>query len=362
MKKKIVIVFLVLTLLIVIKYFSSNYKISYFLDGHKITTVYKNKRYYINIDNKYDFDIYKRRSIFKLKIKNIKTIESDNMICIYPEIRNIKTYPLCYYDNEYIDYNLINNDMLNNYKNNHEYKTNGNFYFNNNLTSKEYVYLWNYKGFYQMNEDKLETLDLFKEGKYDNSLMYKIGNKIMCPDYNQEYEFNKLFIINMLNNKINTIESKYDISYNSYVVGNIDKKIYLFDIKGLNLYEIDAKRLTIRLIGSEKLGYTKFENDKIIPASVNEYKNKEIVYKEKQNSNYKYEVIDNSLYKSYNEGNLKLKLFKGENIKIIGEYKDNLYFTSEDKFYKYTPFELNEIFNYFELKFNENNVIYIYNQ
>ena len=362
MKKRLVIIFSILTLLVVIKYFTSEYKITYSLDNHKIITTYKDKRYYISIDDKYNFDIYKKRGISKLKIKNIKVIESDNLECLYPEIKNVNTNPLCYYNNEYIDYNLINDEVLNEYKNIQEFESNGNFYFNNNLTKKEYIYLWNYKGFYRMNRDKLETLDLFKEGKYDNSLMYKVDNKILFPNYNQEYEFNKFYVINMLNNKMNTIESKYDISYNSYIVGNIDKKVYLFDIKESCLYEIDIKRLTIRLVGSEKLGYFKYEHDKKVSVSVTEYKNKNIVYKEKNDSNYKYEIIDNKLYKSYMEKELKLKIFEGNNIRIVGEYKDNLYFISEDKFYKYSPKELVKVFNYFELNFNENDVIYIYNQ
>jgi len=362
MKKKLLIIFSLLTLLIVIKYFTSNYKISYLLDSHMITTIYKDKRYYINIDNKYNFDIYKRRGMSKLRIKSIKMIKSGDLECLYPKINNAETYPLCYYKDEYVDYNLIDDKELDEYKKVVEYDSNGNFYFNNTLNKNEYIYLWNYKGFYQMNGSKLETLDLFDEGKYDNSLMYKVDNKIIFPDYNQEYEFNKLYVVNMINGKMNEIESKYDISYNSYIVGNIDKKIYLFDTKESCLYEIDIKRLTIRLVGSEELGYFKYEKDKKVSAKLSEYKNRKVTYKYKTNSNYKYEIVNNVLYKSFVEDKLKLKIFEGENIKIIGEYKDNLYFTSEDKFYKYTPKGLIKIFNYFELNFNENNVIYIYNK
>ena len=362
MKKKIFIIFLFLVLLVTIKYFSSNYKITYTLDNYKIVTTYKNNRFYINIDNKYSFDIYKKRGVSKFKIKSIKTIESDNLKCIYPVIKGIKTTPLCYYKDEYIDYKLIDDEVLNEYKSEIKDDSNGNFYFNNNLTNKEHVYLWNYKGFYKMNDEVLKTIDLFNEGKYDNSLMYKLDNKIILPDYNQEYEFNKFYVINMANNKVSIIQTKYQISYNSYIVGNIDKNIYLFDIKGLELYEIDLKRLNIRLIGSEELGYYKYENGNKISVTSNEYKNRSIVYEKEKNSNYNYEIIDNKLYMNHLEDNLRMKIFDGNNIKIIDEYKNNLYFTSEDKFYKYNPYELIKIFNYFELNFNENNIIYVYNQ
>ena len=96
MKKSISIIFLVLLVIVLIKYFSSNYEINYKLDGYNIKTIYKNKRYYISIDDKFNFDIYKKRSLKKLKIRKIEAIESEDLKCIYPIIKNINTYPLCY--------------------------------------------------------------------------------------------------------------------------------------------------------------------------------------------------------------------------------------------------------------------------
>ena len=360
MKKSISAIFLVLIVIVLIKYFSSNYEINYRLDQYNIKTIYKNKRYYISIDDKYNFDIYKKRGLKKLKIKKIETIESDDLKCIYPVIKNINTYPLCYLNDEYVDYNLIDNELLSKYKKEYDNMSDGNFYFNKNLSKNEYIYLWNYKGFYKMNGDILETIDMFKEGKYDNSLMYQFDNKIIFPNYNEEYIFKSLYLINIINGKKTLINSKYEISYNSYIVGNIKNKVYLFDQKELKLYEINTKKLTVNLVGSEKLVYFKYENNRKVFAKVNEYKNKEINYINKSISNYKYEIIEDTLYKTFNESNLKLKIFEGKNIKIIDEYNNILYFVSEDKLYRYDAVNLYKIFNYFELNFNNNNIIYIY--
>ena len=360
MKKNIGIIFLIFLVVILIKYFSSNYEINYKLDGHNVKTVYKDKRYYISIDDKYNFDIYKKRSLSKLKIKKIESIESEDLKCLYPVIKNVNTYPLCYLKDEYIDYNLIDDELLSKYKKEFDDVSDGNFYFNKNLSKNEYIYLWNYKGFYKMNSDVLETIDMFEEGKYDNSLMYQFGNKILLPDYNEEYIFKKFYLINMENGKSNIINSDYEISYNSYVVGNIKNKVYLFDLKELKLFEIDTKKLTTELIGSEEFGYYKFDNGKKVPVKVSEYKNKEIYYDNNVKSNYTYEIENNTLYKTINESNLKLKVFEGKNIKLISEYKNILYFVSEDKLYRYDSINLYKVFNYFELNFNNNNIIYIY--
>lgn len=362
MRKKLFIIFLIIIFVVFLKYLTSNYKIIYYVDNHKVTSTYKDKRYYINIDDKYSFDIYKKRSLSKLKIKNIKEIKTDDFMCLYPIINNVKTNPICSNKEGNIDYNLIKSELLDIYKPNVDDKSEGNFYFNNNLNKKENIYLWNYKGFYKMNGDKLEILDLFNEGKYDNSLMYQIDNSILFPDYNQEYYFKKMYLVNMVSGKSSTIESKIDISYNSYVVGINNNRVYIFDQKELNLYEINLNKLEIKLVGSTDLGYFKYIENKKVEAKVSEYKNKEIVYKSDIKSNYKYEIVDNSIYKTYLDDNTKLKIFEGNDIKIISEYKNILYFASEDKLYKYNENGIYKIFNYFELKFNQNKIIYIYNQ
>ena len=134
MKKSIGIIFLILLVLVLIKYFSSNYEINYKLDGYNVKTIYKNKRYYISINDKYDFDIYKKRGMSKLKIKKIETIESEDLKCVYPVIKNVDTHPLCYLKDEYIDYNLIDDELLSKYKKEFDSVSEGNFYFNKNLS------------------------------------------------------------------------------------------------------------------------------------------------------------------------------------------------------------------------------------
>ncbi len=362
MKRKIVLIFIVLLIIAFIKYFKSDYKTEYNINGYNVKTIYENKRYYIEIDGKYNFVIYKDKiKLSRLKIKNISTIEGENFKCIYPVINKIKTYPLCYQNDEYIDYNLIESENLAKYKTKqNNYEINDTFSYNSNLDKNEYVFLWNYKGFYKMSYNNKETINIFDEDKYDNSLMYKADNKIIFPDYDEEYVFTSFYVLNIINSKYKKIETKYEISYDSYIVGNIKNKVYLYDIKNDNLYEINLKRLKVELIGSNEIGYYKFENNKKVESDKKEYSNKKISYINSINDDYI--VNKNIIYKVYsNNSILKEKIYVGENLKLVNSYENDLYFISKDKFYKYSPLSgVKQIFNYFELNFNDNEIIYIY--
>ncbi len=362
MKKNIFMVFLLLIIVIFIKYFLSGYIIEYELKNYNVEISYSEKKFYVEIDNKYNFEIYKSRSLSKLKITDIKEIKGENFNCIYPVIKDVTTYPLCHLNDEYIDYNLIDSPLLDKYKTKqNNYESNDTFSYNKNLNKNEYILLWNYKGFYEMNFSNQKSINIFKEDKYDNSLMYMLDNKILFPNYDQEYIFNDFYILNFLTSKYKKIETKFEISYNSYIVGNIKNKIYLYDLKNYNLYEINLNTLKVKLICSEDLGYFKYENNKKVEIKRKEYDDKKILYSN-EIYNVNYIIKENTIYKIFNSNKLlKEKIFVGENIKIISQYQNNLYFISNDIFYKYNPLNgIEQVFNYFELNFNNNDVIYLY--
>lgn len=363
MRKNIFIIFIILIIVALVKYFSSDYKIEYELGNHKIETNYSNGRYYIEIDGKYNFDIYKKRGLSKLKISNIIEINSNSLNCVYPDIKGVKTNPLCYYNGEYTDYNLIDSDLLNKYKTNHiDYETNDTFSYNKSLEENEYVMLWNYKGLYEMNYDKVENISILNKDEYNNSLMYQIDNKIFFPDYDQDYLFKNFYIFNIDTSKYKKIETKFEISYDSYIVGNIKNKIYLYDIKNSNLYEINIKNSKINLICSKELGYFKYDGKKKINVDKSEFDNKNITYNKDVIYNYEYKIENNIIYKIYKDNfELKNKIYTGNNLRIIDQNEDNLYFISGDILYKYSPTNgVQRVFNYFELNFNQNNIIYTY--
>ncbi len=365
MRKSLLILIFIFSIIIISKYRFSNYSIEYKTGNYNIKTVYKRKRFYFEISDQkytYNFDIYESRKFSKTMISKIDTINDDNINCIYPHIKNIKTYPLCYVNDEYTDYNLIDSELLSPYKkqNNEEIKSSKDFVYNNNLSSNEYVALWNYKGYIVMNGSTYKNVELFKKDKYDNSLAYIIDSTIYMANNDEEHEYKKLIWLDLKTLKKGEINIGYNIDFDSYIVGNIKNKLYIFDNKYSILYEIDVKKSKTNIIGSNEKGYVKYKDGELVTCSKSEYKVNKIKF---YNNDSKYTYSNDGIYKTYNENkNLKLKINNNSN-KIIKENLNDIYYQYKDNFYKYNPYSGSEVIFYnYELTFNSENTIFVYNK
>jgi hypothetical protein len=86
MNKKLVYSIIVCIILILCKYFFSNYEISYKVNNYDISVKYSKKRFYYEIKKGniiYNYDFYKPRSFKKERIKKIEEITSDTFECIF---------------------------------------------------------------------------------------------------------------------------------------------------------------------------------------------------------------------------------------------------------------------------------------
>ena len=120
MKRGLVLTVIIGILLVMVKYYIADYDIEYKINNYDIKTVYKDKRLYYEImkgKEIYNFEIYTKRKLSKTKIEKIKEIKDETISCIYPIIKDIETYPLCYENGIYKDYNLIESELLLEYKN-----------------------------------------------------------------------------------------------------------------------------------------------------------------------------------------------------------------------------------------------------
>lgn len=363
MNKKLIICLLCYIFIIVFKYFISDYTINYKLKDYEIAIEYNNKRYYIELekDNKYNLDIYKTRSLNRKIINDIKIINDENYECIIPLIDGVDTNPLCYRDSEYIDFNLIESEKLDLYKNKLLSDVVGNeFKYYDSLDTTEYMALWNYKGYVVMNGNSYDIVKLFDKDRYDNNLSYQIDNYIYMPNYDQEHEYNELIKFNIKTLKYEKIIMDNNIDYDSYVVGNIKKKIYIFDNKHSLLYEINIKNGESKIIGSNEIGYVKYMNNEFISCSKSEYKNDKIKYNDFK-SVYKYNN-SSGLYKSIKENDGLIQKISDSEAIILGEYNNILYYLVKNKVYKYEPMKtIKQVLFENELEFNNSNMIFIYN-
>lgn len=367
MRKRLILFIIICITLIIVKFRFANYNIEYKLNNYTIKTVYKNNRFYYEIiskDNKkFNFDMYSKRGFKYTKIDKIIEITDENLYCIYPVIKDIETYPLCYQEEEFIDYNLIDSPLLETYKKTivDIDKSEKDFVFYNNLGSNEYIALWNYKGYIVMNNKSYQVKDLFSKDKYDNTLAYLLGDTIYMSNNDEEHEFTSLISLNLTTLSTHKIALNHSLDFDSYIVGNIKKNLYIFDNKYSILYEVNTKNGKVNIIGNNEKGFVKYKDGEFVTCSKSEYKVDKIKYNSEK-SNYNY-IVDKGVYKIINNNkNIKQKISNDE-LNIIDEKNNILYYLNKDVFYKYDPSHgYDKVFYNYELSFNSNNTIFVYNK
>ena len=210
--KKSAIVILVLFILLIVAlilfiislFKTKSYSLEYNIDKYEINENYdnKDKYYYYEITtDKITYEFIHNSEYHKEKqlIKEVKEYNDGDYTCLKVESDYITTYPLCSYKNQLIDYHLTSEtlqDKLSEY-----YKTpkvidkkHDNYtIYNNNLD----LLVWSYKGFNYISEDKIKFIKIFDKDIYEIPLATKINNYILIPDYEQEHNFNKVYILNL---------------------------------------------------------------------------------------------------------------------------------------------------------------------
>ena len=382
--------------------FKTHHEITYNLkdqnEKYKVTEIYINKKYYLKIENKtykYSFEInntfHKRKKI----IKKIYTYNIDKTKCIYPQTKNKKnqeTNIICSKDNK--TYSYLNyqkkltpfiqklqkqgitspswNKQSNSTKNIETLSA-----YQKNINPNTHILIYKYNGFYNISNKKLEIIKLFKNDTYINTLGANIDRYYIIPNYNQKYDYNQLYIIDMKTGKVKTKDIKQKISKDSYINGIINNEIYLFDKDELKQYKISKKGKKVEEVGNKKQGalyynlkfetkdvYT-FRDNNIKFKTTNDYikqieKNTSIKFIEKQNDTYYYATKEGNVYYYNTNNKIKVLLFN-KNIKDFKLIKETLFFIENDTLYSYSQQEgIKKLLTYKELSFNWDNRLAIY--
>ena len=322
-------IFYILILVVILISFSYIYKMEksyeyvYNVSGYKISENYnkKNKIYTFIIDD-YKFNI---KNDYINKRKLVSNIEiKDN--CLYIE-GDLSFYNICKEDNYYTPFSFLDD-----YKKTKTYKD-INIY---NLGDNTY-FLWNYRGFYIINNEIAEELIFLTKDEYNPSLIKKIDNLYLIPNYDQDYYFNSYYLFNIETHKYKLREMKHDYSYDLVYLDILKKEINIYDVKEEKEYTLEyEKGLSTHNKGIE-------------------YTNKELsLYKEKE---YFYINDNKLLYKLYD---YELIILEDIDINIVFSNEEEVYFLVADTLYVYNLVEgFNKIMSYSEWKFNYKNLIYI---
>lgn len=398
MKKKtkalILLVILIILILIckrILTFDSINYKLD--VDGNKIKIqeILYEDNYYIEIkvnNNIYPFRIYENLNNKRKIVEDIYLYKDDSIECILPIINDkLYTDMMCFKDEILYDYNTLigENNLLdkyvesiglyniNSFKNNSvDTKNIGTVRYNifDNITTT--VAITTYKGI--VINDK--EINLFKKDIYNNKLSVFIDNYYIIADYESNYSFNYFYIVNLDTKKITKLESKNDISYDSYIQGIVDNKIYLYDKDNETQYEINIEENKINIVSSDN--YIKYYSNNKWEKMNKAKANKEIYfnYQTLDNNFTSYDYVEeiNNYFYLYNKDGISYKLYRVDkdnlsvykyilDVPTTNVYFNNnyLYYVYKNKLYYYSDSTgLKTMLENSELEFNDTIKYYIY--
>lgn len=400
MNKKIKYILIIILIIFIIfflhRIFKTHHKISYNLNKKtSITEEYiknKDNNYYllsIKIKNKeflYDIDnkFHKKKRI----VKQVKTYEKDNTLCIYPMLIDNSILDIeCNIDNKLYSYasvkdkvdlkkltKSIKNYSEKNYKNDTKTtKKYNDITIYNNLEKEENILVYNYKELIKIKSNSDEVIKFSDFDIYNNNMGILINNLYVVPKYSKKPEISSYYIIDIIKNKKHEIKLKNKLSTSIYINGVVDDKLYIFDKSNIIQYVIDPKTKKIKKSGDKTS--IKYYDGKWIDYNPYEYVKKELKfnYIEENKMPFEYKQIYqtskyyyyydkyNNFYKVY-KNNLKspIFLFNQSDIKEISIINDKIYFLIEDTLYRYDEYGIKNILKRKEINYNSKNIYSVY--
>ena len=386
MRKRYIILIVFLIILVIFIRKTNNKIIKYKIKANNevFSIIEKNNKnyYYYNIKwnkNEYPIDIFKS-GIKKKSINKIYSYSDDLYSCILPLFNGeILTDIMCYKDSILYNYHSIKNEnaKLDKYVESiKEY----NIFDENAITENKYnniitfyddigksISITTYKGIISKEKD----IKIFDRDVYSNKISAYVDKYYITADYNSNYEFNNFYIVNLNDNEISTVKVKNPISFDSYVQGIVDNKVYIFDPENEIQYEIDAKNKKISITSDENIKY--YSNKKWSRVSVKQAK-KELLFdyssldniyneydKVYENGYYYYGIKKNKLYR-INKNSMKVKKYLIDlPVDKITIHDNYLYYVDDNELFYYSDITgLRVVLTNREFEFNKYIKYYIY--
>ena len=337
-----------------------NYSKEYNVNDVKIVESYnKEKDYYyftlthndVTLDYLYESNYKHERSF----IEKIDILEDGENFCIIPSGKTIEFIPLCYDNGEIIYYQQVNSNLKEKIPEKYlETRTELNdTYEDIHIYNRDYTYLlWNYNGFYYINEDNEKEINLFNQELYNITLVAYTSDYLLIADYDNEYTFNKFYRIALKNGNLKEYELDRDIYFDSYFPGYEKNKLYIVDNKEEVMYEFNAKNGKLDKINAKMLNGNEWEKVGI-KTLINQ--NKVFTYQ----TNYNYSLKDGNLFLNYQDKDI-LMLIDTDVTDII-RIKDNvIFYLKTDTVYAFEQLKGSiRLLTNFEWNFNYKNMIYI---
>ena len=409
---------LLLVLGLIIIYLGLQACIKFFGNGHSEIYIINNdkkelkiqEKYYQKIDemkNHYDFTISVDKLSFSFSIyenfnrdnqiiKNVYYYKDKEYTCVLPIFKGekLETDLMCMKESIIYPYHIIKgkDKKLDTYVSKIDLYGENVFYddktkfketdslkvFVNNLNDNELLALNNYKGVYLIN-DTISNIKLFKSDAYTQKLNYIVDNKYVVANYDCEYDFNSIYIVNMKNGD-KTLMKTPEISFDSYIQGVIDNSIYLIDKSNKKQFQLDINDDKVYEIGNENKGTKYYDGKSLINKTMiqtlnnqlefaNDFKKEFDDYIEIGNSKTKYYIyfkkVDNGydIYKSYSLNKNLIYLFHVSDYKQVTFIDDYIYLIEGNNLIRYNDYSGKKtLLINSEFDFNDNLYYYVYHK
>ena len=342
----------------------NSYSIEYKLNKVNINENYDYTNNFYYYELKYNNIIYyfatKHIPIKQKKLlKKVKIYEDKDYTCLMPRSNYLHTYPLCSFKGDLISPELASDTIktkLKVKKANQKAKTLENYII---YSFAEKIYIWNYQGFDYINKN-IKKIKVFNKDIYEIPQAYKINNYLLVPNYNQNYYFSEVFIINTENFNVKKWTLNYKISYESIVLGTNDKSLFILDKKEKIEYELVPHKEKMRVVGTKhKKGVIYDKSQKRI-VSMNYLLSSNVSFNNQLM--YEYYIKDNKLYLSYNNSKTSTLISNKKIKEIIYQENEDVYYLVDDILYKYNPYNYEQpLIQKDEWNYNYKNIIFIDN-
>lgn len=367
---KYLLIFILLIILIIHitnNFKSRSYSIEYKIEDYNISENFdkdSNIYFYTIKYNGLEYDFISNINYVQEKrlIKNIEEHKNGEYICLTIKSEYIKTNPLCSLNERLIDFRLIPIELQ---------KELADYFINVDELDEEYqnytiynkdnnLLIWNYKGFNYLNDKKINNIEVFTKDIYDIPIVAKVENYILLPDYEQEYNFNTFYIVSLEDKKAIKWQTKYEISFDSYILGTHEKSIYLVDRQNKIEYEIVPHKQKLRIVGTGNKTGTIYENGEFKKISLNKLISSDYQFKDQKQ--YNFFIKDNKLYLSYFDSKNEILVSNKKITNLISYSNDNAYYLVDDTLFKYNlKYGEIKLIKYSEWKNNNINKIIIDN-
>jgi hypothetical protein len=180
--------------------------------------------------------------------------------------------------------------------------------YSKNITDDMNITLWQYKGFYRITTGGEKIFTIINNDQYEPILTTVINQYYVMPDYKKPHDFERFFITNLISGSMETFNLGMSISYNSFIQGVVDNKIYLINRNNKTQYAIDIYKQKVEIVGDVNNNTKYYSNGKWYQKSI-------------------YDAIDNNLiFEMVNTFPDSLKVFNPEFVGETGGKTDGYYY------------------------------------